>query len=67
MKFGWQLDDMRHLGERARQLIECRHKGSTHWQVNLTEGVIHPQPRSDVQLACSNHADDVLDFAGAGR
>ncbi|QEG21944.1 hypothetical protein MFFC18_18050 [Mariniblastus fucicola] len=36
-------------------------------KVNLIEGVIDPQPRSDVQLACSNHADDVLDFAGAGR
>ncbi|WP_075085616.1 hypothetical protein [Mariniblastus fucicola] len=36
-------------------------------KVNSTEGVIHPQTRSDVQLTCSNHADDVLDFAAAGR
>ncbi|WP_148618719.1 hypothetical protein [Mariniblastus fucicola] len=36
-------------------------------KVNPTEGVIHPQTRSDVQLTCSNHADDVLDFAAAGR
>ncbi|WP_148618774.1 hypothetical protein [Mariniblastus fucicola] len=36
-------------------------------KVNQIEGDIHPQPRSDVQLTYSNHADDVLDFAGAGR
>ncbi|WP_148618771.1 hypothetical protein [Mariniblastus fucicola] len=34
---------------------------------NPIEGVIHPQTRSDAQLTCSNHADDALDFAGAGR
>ncbi|WP_148618778.1 hypothetical protein [Mariniblastus fucicola] len=36
-------------------------------KINPTEVVIHPQTRSDVQLTCSNHADDVLDFAAAGR
>ncbi|WP_148618729.1 hypothetical protein [Mariniblastus fucicola] len=36
-------------------------------KVNPIDGVTHPQTRSDVQLTCSNHADDVLDFARSGR
>ncbi|WP_157665023.1 hypothetical protein [Mariniblastus fucicola] len=58
---------MQPLRRVIRQLGDAGVKAARIGKANPIDGVTHPQDRSEVQLAYSNHADDVLDFAGAGR